>query len=102
GFNLDPSLNGYDAERSKAFYRQLADSVGAIPGVQSVGLAAMRILENDEWDSSVTVEGYTKSGEGPQPFMNSISPGYFSTLGVPILAGRDFTLKDADQIRHSP
>jgi predicted permease len=49
------------------------------------------------------VEGYTpKPGDGPEPYMNSISPGYFATLGVPILAGRDFTLKDVDQVKHGP
>src|SRR6059036_1408481 len=63
----------------------------------------MRILEGNEWDSSVTVEGYNaKPGEGPQPYMNSISPGYFAILGVPILAGRDFTVQDVEQIKHGP
>jgi len=102
-FNIDPSLNGFDSERSKLFYRQLTDTVGAIPGVQFASLASVRILENNEWDSSVTVEGYTpKPGDGPEPYMNSISPGYFATLGVPLLAGRDFTLKDVDQVKHGP
>ena len=101
-FTLDPSLNGYDSERSKAFYRQLVDSIGDIPGVQSTGLANMRILEDNEWDNWVTIEGYTpKTGEQtPLPFMNSISPGYFATLGVPILAGRDFTPKDTQTVQH--
>ncbi|HET9320091.1 MAG TPA: ABC transporter permease, partial [Bryobacteraceae bacterium] len=102
-FNIDPSLNGFDSERSKLFYRQLTDTVSAIPGVQFASLASVRILENNEWDSSVTVEGYTpKPGDGPEPYMNSISPGYFATLGVPLLAGRDFTLKDVDQVKHGP
>ncbi|HVP45027.1 MAG TPA: ABC transporter permease [Bryobacteraceae bacterium] len=100
-FNIDPSLNGYSSERAKLLYRQLTDAVGAIPGVQSVGLASMRILEDNEWDSSVTVEGFTpKQGENPEPYMNSISPGYFNTLGVPFVAGRDFTIKDVDEIKH--
>ena len=102
-FNIDPSLNGYNTERAKALYRQLTDSVSAIPGVQSVGLAGVRILEDNEWDSSVTVEGFTpKQGENPEPYMNSISPGYFNTLGVPFEAGRDFTIKDVDEIKHGP
>ena len=102
-FNVDPSLNGYDAERAKAFYRQLSDSIGAVPGVRSVGLASMRILENNEWDNWVTVEGYRpKAAETPDPYMNSIGPGYFATLGVPILAGRDFTPKDTQTVQHGP
>jgi predicted permease len=102
-FNIDPSLNGYDSPKCKAFYQRLTESLGSIPGVHSVGLALVRILEHDEWDSGVTVEGYTaKTGEHIGPYMNSISPGYFQTLGVPILAGRDFTIKDTEEIKHGP
>jgi predicted permease len=100
-FNMDPSLNGYGVERGKVFYRRLTEEVASIPGVQSVGLASMRILEGNEWDSSVNVEGYqTKPGENIAAFMNAVSPGYFAALGVPILAGRDFTVKDTDNFVH--
>jgi predicted permease len=100
-FNLDPSLNAYDVPRAKAFYMRLTENLAATGGVQSVGLAAMRILEGDEWDSSLTVEGYTaKNGESIQAYMNSISPGYFQALGVPILAGRDFTIRDNEEVKY--
>jgi predicted permease len=101
-FNIDPSLNGYDTARAKAFYRRLTDEVAAIPGVSTVGLASMRILEDNEWDNWVTIEGYTasKPRDYPAPYMNSISPGYFASLGVPILAGRDFTMKDTETVQH--
>jgi predicted permease len=102
-FNIDPSLNSYDAPKCKAFYQRLTESLSSIPGVQSVGLASMRILEDNEWDSSVTVEGYSaKNGENIAAYMNSIGPAYFQTLGVPILAGRDFTVKDTEEIKHGP
>ena len=103
GFDLDPSLNGYTPQRSKIFYQRLTDDIGAIPGVKSVALAAQRILEDNEWDSSMTVEGYqAKAGQQPEPFMNDISPNYFATLGVPILAGREFTIKDTAEVKHFP
>ena len=102
-FNLDPSLNGYSADRAKIFYQRLTDEVGSIPGVHSVGLASVRILEDNEWDSSMTVEGYNaQPGQHPEPYMNSIGPDYFATLGVPIIAGRDFTLKDVNKVKHGP
>jgi predicted permease len=102
GFEIDPSLSGYTAEREKVAYRDLTESLKSLPGVDSVGLASMRILENDEWDSSVTVEGYNpdKPDDRAEPFMNSISPNYFATLGVPIVAGRDFTAADSRNIKH--
>jgi predicted permease len=95
-FNVDPSQGGYDAERAKLFLQRLTEDLKSIPGVSSVGLASMRVLGGDSWDASLTVEGYS-GRPGPQPNMNSISPNYFATLGVPMVAGRDFTPDD----RHS-
>src|SRR6266850_2529004 len=104
GFNIDPSLNGYTSERLKVFYPQLSEVLSSIPGVQSAGLASMRILEDNEWDSSMSVEGFTpaKPDEHAEPFMNQISPNYFSTLGVPIVAGRDFNRNDNRDVKHGP
>ena len=100
-FNIDPSLNGYDLARTKAFYGRLTDELQSLPGATHVGLAAVGILQDNEWDSSVTVEGYVPApGDEPSPFMNSIGPGYFAALGVPVVAGRDFTLGDTDQVKH--
>lgn len=103
GFNIDPTLSGYSNERAKLFYQRLMDDLATIPGVHATALANMRILEDNEWDSSMTVEGYdAKPGKNPEPYMNAISPGYFAALSVPILAGRDFTKKDVDMVQHGP
>jgi predicted permease len=104
GFNIDPSLNGYAPERMKVFYPQLSDALSAIPGVRSVGLASMRILEDNEWDSGMSVEGFTpaKPDEHAEPYMNSIGPNYFATLGVPIVEGRDFRISDNREVKHGP
>src|SRR5258708_413835 len=103
GFNIDPSLNGYTPERLNNFYQQLTDNLNAIPGVKSVAVASMRIMENNEWDSGMTAEGYspTKPDDHPQAYMNQIGPGYFATLGVPIVAGRDFRLTDNRVIKRA-
>ena len=103
GFNIDPSLNGYSPERLNGFYQQLADNLNAIPGVKSVSVASMRIMEDNEWDSGMTAEGYspTKPDDHPQAFMNQIGPGYFATLGVPIVAGRDFRLTDNRMVKRA-
>lgn len=100
-FEIDPTLNGYSAERAKIFYRQLSADLSALPGVRSVGLAMIRILEENESDSWLTIEGYqAKPTETPDAFMNWIGPGYFETLGVPLLAGRNFTENDTQMVRH--
>ncbi|HEV2195725.1 MAG TPA: ABC transporter permease [Candidatus Acidoferrum sp.] len=104
GFNIDPSLGGYTPEKEKIYLQQLTNALGTIPGVKSVGLASMRILEDNEWDSSMTVEGYSpaKPEDRAEPFMNAIGPGYFATLGVPIVAGRDFRLTDDHEVKKGP
>jgi predicted permease len=101
GFEIDPALSGYSVEKLKQFYQRLTEDLGAIPGVQSVAVASMRIMENNEWDSGMTAEGYspTKPDDHPQAFMNQIGPGYFATLGIPIVAGRDFRLTDNREVR---
>jgi predicted permease len=94
-FAVNPALNGYKPERSLQFYRQLTERLGRTPGVSSVTLAVMPLLDGNEWDSSVTVEGYaTKEGEGVDPHMQFVSIGYTQTLGIPVLLGRDFTDRD--------
>jgi predicted permease len=95
-FKVDPTLNGYKDERTRTFYDQLHNNLQTMPGVESVGLAVMPVVEGDEWDQWVTIDGYSpKTGELPDPHMNFVYPGYFKTMETPLLAGRDFRMNDA-------
>jgi predicted permease len=97
-FQLAPALSGYDNTRATLFYRQLLDRVRAAPGVTSAGLASVPLLSGSEWDSSMSVEGHQPGdGEDMQAFMNAVTPGYFQTMQIPILEGRDFTALDAKE-----
>ena len=90
-FQVDPSLSGYDGPRMREFYRKALEGVRALPGVQAASWAEMAVLYGNEWDSTLSVEGHRpKDGEDMQAFMNAVSPGYFKSIGTPILAGRDF------------
>ena len=94
-FRLSPALSGYDDERSVNFYRELHDRLKGAPGVTAAGYAAVSILAGDEWDSTMSVEGHKAAdGEDMQAFMNSLSPGYFETMGIRLVDGRDFTTLD--------
>jgi predicted permease len=78
------------------FYNQLLERIRTSPGVRSASIAAVPILAGSEWDSSTVVEGHrAKDGEDMQAFMNAFSPGYFETMKIPILEGRDFRSSDA-------
>jgi predicted permease len=97
-FQLSPALSGYENERARDFYEQLLGKLRAAPGVKSAALAGVSILSGDEWDSSMGVEGHkAQDGEDMQAFMNSLSPGYFETMGIPFLEGRDFNRMDVSQ-----
>lgn len=94
-FQVAPALNGYDAPKTVHFYEEVLENIRAIPGVRAAGLASDAVLSGDEWDSTTSVEGHkAKDGEDMQAFMNAISPGYFATMGVPLIAGRDFDRRD--------
>jgi putative ABC transport system permease protein len=59
---------------------------------------AVPILAGNEWDSSMAVEGHKAAdGEDMQAFMNALSPGYFETMHIPFLEGRDFRQSDIKQ-----
>ena len=97
-FQLSPALSGYENARALNFYEQLLGKLRAAPGVKSAALAGVSILSGNEWDSSMGVEGHkAPDGEDMQAFMNSLSPGYFETMGIPLLEGRDFNHMDASQ-----
>ncbi|HET7217156.1 MAG TPA: ABC transporter permease, partial [Vicinamibacterales bacterium] len=94
-FSIDPSLNGYDPPRLRQFVKTLLERLHQQPGVDAAGLATIRLLEGNQWNSSMTIQGYQpKPDENSAIWCNSISPGYFKAMGIPLLAGRDFNERD--------
>jgi putative ABC transport system permease protein len=95
-FRVSPELNGYKPEQSRQLFERMEDELAALPGVKSVTTATVPLLAGSNWGSGVSVEGFAA---GPDTDIgssyNEVGPGYFSTLGVPLLAGRDFTRADA-------
>jgi predicted permease len=94
-FTVDPSLNGYTPARNKQLARTLLERLNRTPRVISAGTVTQRLLDGSQWSSSMSVEGYQPAAdESVIALNNAISPGYFRTMGIPILMGRDFTDRD--------
>lgn len=96
-FTISPELNGYKPEQSKVLFERVEDELGAVPGVTGVTSAIVALVAGNNWGNDVSVEGFQK---GPDTDANSrfneVGPGYLKTLGIPLLAGREFTRADTN------
>jgi predicted permease len=89
------SSRPYAAAREAAVRAALLDRLRALPGVQSASAAQILPVGGALWDRRVQVEGYTfRSAESETVGFNVVAPGYFATLGTPLLAGRDISDRD--------
>jgi len=94
-FALNPRLNGYTSERTAQLYAQLTERLAAVPGVTLVSAARVPAIAGSSSSTNVTVEGFTpQSDRDAIANFNTIGPGYFRTLGIPLVAGREFTESD--------
>ena len=94
-FAISPELNGYDTTRSAQFFVRLEEELRNLPGVTGVTSAMVPLLGGSNWGTDVAVEGFRGGPDiDSNARFNEVGPGYFRTLGVPLLAGRDFS--DAD------
>jgi predicted permease len=94
---IDPSLRGYSLDKSQQFQQQFLQQTVGLPGVKSASVASsVPFLSGSSWD--ISVDGYV--GPGGEKFMdtntNQVAPGYFKTMQIPLLRGREFTDHDGD------
>jgi predicted permease len=95
--HIDPQMAGYQAEQADAFFRQLHDTLAAIPGIRAVTWSLYSPMEGDNWGNGVYIEGQAPPPPGSN-FNNSswdrVSAGYFENIGTKIVAGRGITEQD--------
>ena len=100
-FQVVPTLSGYKREWARDYYRRLTERLQSLPGVSNATLAVVAMLENNEWDNWVTIEGYTpKPNETPDPHVQFCSDSYFQTMKIPVVLGRSFLPKDDENAPH--
>ncbi len=94
-FQLDPQLAGYQPSAVTSLYKRLIEILATQPGVKSVGMTDDPVLANNNSTFSIEVPGYqAQEGERMSFEWERITPGYFTTLRLPLIAGRPFTEAD--------
>jgi predicted permease len=94
--DMNGNAPGYTNERIVNFYDRLLERASALPGVRSATLSSFAPVSGRMLGINLRVEDYTQyAGEELKAFLNTVRPGYFSTLGIELLRGRDFTPQDS-------
>ena len=94
-FRVSPQRSGYNHARARALFERLEAELRALPGVGTVSASMVPLLSGANWGNSVSVEGFRADPDtDTESRYNVVGPGYFRTLAIPLIAGREFT--DAD------
>jgi len=95
-FSIAPELNSYSTERTRQLFERMEDELSAVPGVTGVVAAIVPVIAGDNWGNSLAVEGFEAGPDtNTNGSFNGVGPGYFKTMGIPLVAGREFTRADA-------
>ncbi len=95
--SIDPAANGYANAEIPRVFDQVLERARALPSVKAASTAVTTPGGSDELSLSIEVPGYTPKRNGDDvAIFNSVSPGYFATIGQPLLRGRDFATSDGN------
>jgi predicted permease len=94
-FGISPELSGYDPARSQLLFRRVEEELAAVPGVTGVAASMVPLLSGSNWANDVSVEGFERNPDtDANAQLNRVGPEFFRTLGIPLLAGREFAEGD--------
>jgi predicted permease len=95
-FGLMPGRGGVGAEEAERIHDELIERLTALPGVSLVSTAQAAVVADHRITSTIAIEGYTPEAgqKNPSVHRNLTGPDYFRTMGIPLIAGREFTPGD--------
>jgi predicted permease len=100
--SLSPTLVGYEEEQSRNFYKQVLERVSHVPGIEAVSYTrTLPLGDSSNSSGPILREGETLArGTAGRNIMNTVvSPGYFKTMQIPIVEGRDFDDRDTTKTK---
>jgi predicted permease len=97
--SFDPRGIGYTEEQGKRFSKQIIEKVRALPGVESVSVASNVPFGYYSDTETLQIDGYAPKSEASSPYArtSSVSPGYFRTMKIQLVRGRDFEDTDLEK-----
>jgi predicted permease len=93
-FGIDPPRSGYTPTQASQLVRRLYDQIRTSPTIESAAVARYQLLTGGAWANPMTIQADRRITTDRDVNLNAISPGFFATLGVKMLAGRDFDERD--------
>ena len=97
-FSLDPEENGYSQDQARQLIRRIHVELRAAPVTRNSAVARILLLTGGSWNNPVTIQADRRFTTEGDIEMNAVSPGFFATMGIPLLAGRGFDEHDSRPI----
>jgi predicted permease len=95
GFSVSPALNGYQQAQTHALFERIEAGMAAIPGAKGVAAAMVPLIAGNNWGNDVKIAGAKNPQADYNSRFNEIGPGFLGKMGIPLLAGREFTEGDS-------
>ena len=94
-FRVNPALNRYDDQKSNTVIEEIATRLKGVAGVRAVGVSSVPLLANNVSSTAIFRPGRTYAPrQSDEIYILQVSPDYFKTMEMPLVAGRDFSDRD--------
>ena len=93
---MDVRASGETPQQRAQFWPRLTEDLSALPGLRSVALAGDAVFGNGGWNKAIWIQRPGRPAESAQIDFDPIGPGFFATVGIPVLLGRQFGEQDRE------
>src|SRR5262249_13913446 len=88
-------LNGYSRAEASQLIRRIDEEIRSSPSTQASAIARVQLLLGGAWNNSLTIQDRERFTTDREVQLNAVTPGFFATLGIRLVAGRDFNEHDS-------